>query len=95
MKENDYDYIKNCITRKDIEEELEVLVKDLNNAQFTATMNVKVGITNAFTALMTTVEGIIEVLEDNSPDPENDEHITHWYGLYDALEKIKAKTKYI
>lgn len=95
MEEKKYEYLKDIATVEDFMEEMEVLVKDLNNAQFTATMNVKVGITNAFTALMTTVEGIIDACEDKSPDPENDKFITHLYGLYEALEKMKDRCKYI
>lgn len=90
-----YDYLKSSMTLDEIMEELDLYVKDLNSAQFHATLDLQTGIRMGFIASMKVIEDIIDRLEECSEDPENDEFITKLYNVYEALELIKNKCDYI
>lgn len=91
----DYSYIKEALPLKDVLEELDASVKDLNTAAFTSTFDIQQGMILGYNSLMTLVEAIIDSLEEKSPDPENDILITKFYNLYEGLEQLKGKCDYI
>ena len=90
-----YEYLKSSMTLDEIMEEIDLYVKDLNNAQFHVTLDLQTGIRMGFIASMKVIEDIIDRLEECSDDPENDEFITKLYNVYEALELIKNKCDYI
>ena len=92
---NDYSYIKEALPIKDVLEELDEAVKELNTAAFTSTFDIQQGMTLGYTSLMTLVEAIIDSLEEKSPNPETDILITKFYNLYESLEQLKGKCEYI
>lgn len=99
-KEVDLTYLKSAISTEELIEELNLYTKDLKNAGFTTTFGdeglVK-GVTDGYEATMKVIEDIINRCEEEgqSPDPMHDQFITALYNVYNALDKLKDKCKYL
>ena len=89
------EYLKTAMTIDEIKEELDQYEKDLRGAEFKATINIVAGVIDGYSATMQVFQDIIERLEEKSPDPEHDELITKLYNVYNALEDMKAKCKFL
>lgn len=89
------EYLKTAMTIDEIKEELDQYEKDLRGAEFKATIDIVAGVIDGYSATMQVFQDIIERLEEKSPDPEHDELITKFYNVYNALEDMKAKCKFL
>lgn len=97
VKENFFDlsYLKSSMTIDELMEEMDSCVQDLNKSAFESTFNVKLGVTHGYENILQVLEDIIDRLEEKSPDPENDPFITKLYNMYNAVEQLKDKCKWL
>ena len=96
----DLSYLSHVVTKEELIEELNIYTKELRNADLTASFpcdGLHPGITMAIDSTMKVFEDLINRCEEKgmSPDPEHDEFITAMYNVYNALEKIKGRCKFI